>query len=100
MKSALNNTIPKLEVFLTDGGPIEYKHYDRRWSSLDDLKAILYSLKEYGSGASHFDQDPTFDRFAYTIVSRDDWNPQPINQHRSTNKVTNIPQRPNKSGTV
>lgn len=89
----------RLQCSITKTGGAEGNRNDRRWSSLDSLKAIIYSLKEYGSGASHFDQDPTFDRFAYTIVSRDDWNPQPINQHRSTNKITNITQRPNKSGT-
>ena len=89
LDSALKNTLPKLEHLLSNESRIGFKHYDRRWSSLDQLKAIIYSLKEYG-------KDPNrFDRFAYTIVSALDWKPKPINQHRSTNKIDEIEVRPN-----
>jgi len=98
LKSALEDTLPKLERFLTNGGPIGFRHFDRRWSSLDELKQILYSMKEFCQGSSHGDQDPTFDRFAHTIISHLDWKPGPINQHRSSNKIENIPPRPNKKG--
>ena len=59
---------------------------------------ILYSMKEFCKGPSHTDQSPIFDRFANTIVSKLDWKLSSLYQHRSPNKIENIPQRPNKLG--
>ena len=89
LKSALENTLPKLEHLLSNNSRIMFKHFDRGWNSLDELKSIIYSLKEYG-------KDPNgFDRFAHTIISHNDWKPKPINQHRSSNKIEDIEIRPN-----
>jgi hypothetical protein len=83
---------------LSNGGKVELKLYNRNFRNLDDVKMILYSMKEFGKGASHLDQSPTFDRFAHTIFSKLDWKPSPLYQHRSPNKTENITQRPNKLG--
>jgi len=91
LKSALENTVPKLNYLLQNGGPIGFKHYDRKFRSLDELKQILYSMKEYGQ------QDSSFDRFAHTIISAIHWKPTGINQHRSSNKIEDIPPRHNQT---
>ena len=87
LKSALEDTIPLFNNKLTEGGPIDFKHYERSLSPRDSLRKILYSLKEYGS------EKGKFDRFNYTIISHDDWKPGPIHQHRSPNKIKDIPSR-------
>lgn len=98
LRSTLDQNIKGLQNRLSNEGKIEFKLYNRTLRNLDDLKMILYSMKEFGKGASHTDQSPTFDRFAHTIVSKLDWKPSPLYQHRSPNKTENIPQRPNKLG--
>jgi len=95
MDMALRNTLEKMEGLLSTGGPITYKHYDRGWRTNENLKMILYSMKEYGKGASHFDQEPSQDRFSYTVVSWVDWKVGPI-YRRSRNKITDLPLRPDK----
>ena len=95
MESALRNTVESMEGLLTDGGPITFKHYDRGHRQTDNLKMILYSMKEYGKGASHFDQDPSQDRFSYTVLSWADWKMTPIHR-RSKNKITEVAPRPDK----
>ncbi len=97
VRYALNQNLQGLKHLLSTQ-EADFKLYNRSHRNQDNLKMILYSLKEFGRGASHTDQDPTFDRFAHTIVSYTDWKPSPIWKHRSPNKVDNIPPRPNKLG--
>lgn len=80
---------------LSNGGPVTYSHFDKGWRTKDMLKMILYSMKEYGKGASHTDQDPSQDRFAYTVISWTDWKISPI-QRRSRNRKNETPVRPDK----
>ena len=98
VRCAIDQNLSKLQSRLSNGGKVEFKLYNRTFRNLDDVKMILYSMKEFGKGASHLDQSPTFDRFAHTIVSKLDWKPSPLYQHRSPNKTENITQRPNKLG--
>lgn len=96
MEAALRNTMEKMEGRLSEGGPITAKHYEKGWRTKENLKMILYSMKEYGKGASHFDQDPSQDRFSYTVLSWSDWKTSPIYKHRTPNKIDEIPSRPDK----
>ena len=93
--SALRNQTEKLNVMLSNNGVIHFKHYDRGWRTKDRLQMILYSMKEYGKGASDFDQDPTQDRFSHTIISWTDWKISPLWKH-GRNKIEDIPSRPDK----
>ena len=98
LRYAFSQNISGLQRYLTNGGKIDFRLYNRTYRNEEDVKMIVYSLKEFGKGASHTDQSPVFDRFAHTIVSRNDWKPSPLYQHRSPNKAENIPHRPNKIG--
>lgn len=95
MDAALRNILEGWEHRLSNGGPITHEHYDRGWRTRDMLKMILYSMKEYGKGSSHFDQNPSQDRFAYTVVSWTDWKISPI-KRRSRNRKNETPVRPDK----
>ena len=95
LDAALRDTTRKMEHLLSNGGAIHYKHYERGWRTKDQLQMILYSMKEYGKGASHYDQDPAQDRFSHTIVSWVDWKVAPLWKH-GRNKLDDIPPRPDK----
>ena len=56
---------------------------------------MLYSMKEFGRGASHYDQEPSQDRFSHTIVSWTDWKIRSIHKH-GRNKVEYILPRSDK----
>ncbi len=98
LRQAFKDNIQVLQKTLTHGGKMDFRLYNRTKRYLEDIATIVYSMKEFGKGASHTDQSPVFDRFAHTIVSRNDWKPSPLYQHRSPNKAENIPHRPNKIG--
>ena len=98
MKAAFRDTLRKLNKYVTNGNPLDFRIYERscRWN--DNLKMILYSLKEFCEGTTHTELNNEFDRIAYTIISKDCWKPKPIYKHRGSNKVDRIPERPNKIG--
>ena len=62
--------------------------YKRSFRKNDNLKMIVYSMKQYGKN--------DFDRFNHTIISHMDWKPKPIYQRRTPNKISAIESRPNK----
>ena len=97
MRAGFSQNIDELQNHLSSG-VIDFDLRSRSIRQLDNAKMIVYSMKEFGKGASDYDQSPDFDRFANTIVSHTDWKPSPLYQHRSPNKTNNIPQRPNKQG--
>ena len=73
MKSALSQTFTILESYLSNSGKTDVKFYQRSYAKEDDVRRIIYSLKEYGTGASRYDQDPMANRFSQTIVTWIDW---------------------------
>jgi len=95
LDSALKNQTEKMSVMLSNGCTIHFKHYEKGWRTKDRLQMILYSMKEYGKGASHYDQDPVQDRFSHTIVSWTDWKIAPLWKH-GRNKLDDIPPRPDR----
>ena len=95
MKTAFDNTIGKLDHYLPND-KIGYKIYDRSRRYLDNLKMVIYSMKEFCDLPNEFSRN-RFDRIAHTIISRDCWKPTPIHKHRGSNKIDGVPDRPNKT---
>ena len=88
---ALKQTLDKLNPYLSNlghGEQIGFRIYNRSLRTEDNLKMILYSMKEYGR--------KDFDRFAYTIISNMDWKPTPIFRRKTPTKLSDQRTRPNK----
>ena len=92
MRSALRQNLDKLSPSITTlrgNEKLDFKLYNRSYRNLDNVKMIIYSMKQYGKN--------DFDRFNSTIISPDDWKPiLPIYQRRTPNKIDELPLRPNK----
>ena len=92
MRTAFDQTLSKMNGMIStlDGRKLErgFKLVGRSVRGLDNLKMIIYSMKEYGR--------EDFDRFNYTIFSTPDWKPSLLNRRRQQKKFSSIPQRPNK----
>ncbi len=94
MVSAFKQNLDKFNSWITTlekGRSLSkgFRIYQRSRRRIDDLKEILYSLKEYSTLDG-------FDRFLYTIISHIDWKPTQISQHRTPNKIPDRSDRPNK----
>ena len=98
MRTAFNDTLKDLNMYLSTGGFMEFRLFERKWRWKDDLKMIIYSMKEFCEGTTHYELNNDFDRIAYTIISRDCWKPTPLHKGKSPTKIDRIPVRPNKSG--
>lgn len=98
MRTAFDNTLKDLNMYLSTGGFIEFRLFERKWRNKDDLKMIIYSMKEFCEGTSHYELNTDFDRVAYTIISRDCWKPSVLYKGKSPTKIDNIPTRPNRDG--
>jgi len=95
MRTAFTETLDKMNPListLTGGEKIDFRIYPRSERRLDNLKMVLYTLKEQVRGENR----EGFDRVSNIIVSRDDWKPSPISKRRSPDKLEEIPERPNK----
>lgn len=94
MRTAFKDTLDKMNPLISTlkkGEKIDFRIYPRSSDNLENLKMVLYTLKEQVRG----EQKDTFDRVSNIIVSRDDWKPSPISKRRSVNKLDVIPARPN-----
>ena len=88
---AIEQNLNKLQHKCTSLQPHEnlsFKLCGRTNRSIDNLKMILYSMKEFNKSG--------IDRFGYTILSNMDWKPSPIYQYRTPKGIDKVPLRPNK----